>query len=85
MSDLKRSKLYENSNRYFKNWRLEVQAKRTGQELSSTSTVYLLEDFDLQRTTVKGEILSLVKKQKLPALFEVDLKPIQKCQWKSTT
>lgn len=56
----------------------KFKPKDQDKELSGTSAVYLLEDFDLQRTTVKDEILSLVKKQKLPALFEVDLKPIQK-------
>lgn len=52
--------------------------KDSEKELSGTSAVYLLEDFELQRTTVKDDILHQLQKTKLPALFEVDIKPIQK-------
>lgn len=48
------------------------------QELSGSSAVYLLEDYELQRTTVKDELLNQLSKATLPALFEVDLKPVQK-------
>lgn len=49
-----------------------------GKELQGISAIYLLEDYELQRTTVKDDLLNTVQKTKLPALFEVDLKPVQK-------
>ena len=48
-----------------------------GKELSGTSAVYLLEDYELQRTTLTPEQITQAGKT-LPALFEVDLKPVQK-------
>ena len=56
-------------------WKFKTEK---GQELEGSSAFFLLEDYELQRTTVKNELLSTIQKTKLPALFEVDLKPVQK-------
>ena len=56
-------------------WKFKTEK---GQELEGSSAFFLLEDFELQRTTVKNEVLAVIQKSKLPAIFEVDLKPIQK-------
>lgn len=57
------------------NWKFKTEK---GQELEGSSAFFLLEDYELQRTTVKNELLATIQKTKLPALFEVDLKPVQK-------
>lgn len=56
-------------------WKFKTEK---GQELEGSSAFFLLEDYELQRTTVKNELLATIQKTKLPALFEVDLKPVQK-------
>jgi hypothetical protein len=56
-------------------WRFKAE---NGQELAGISAVWLTEDFEQNRTTLKGDMLTLVEKSKLPALFEADVKAVQK-------
>ncbi|MBU9542853.1 hypothetical protein [Burkholderia multivorans] len=56
-------------------WKFKTEQ---GQELQGKSAVYLLEDYDLNRTTLKDDLLVLVQKSTLPATFEADLKAVQK-------
>lgn len=56
-------------------WKFKNQS---GQELEGVSAVYLLEDYDFQRTTLTNEQLNQIKSLTLPAVFEVDIKAVQK-------
>jgi hypothetical protein len=49
-----------------------------GVERSGVSAVYLFEDFEQSRTTLKDQLLTQVQSAKLPALFDADLKPVQR-------
>lgn len=47
-------------------------------EISGTSAIYLTDDFDYQRSTVKNEVLAVVNSVKLPAYFDAEVKVAQK-------
>jgi len=48
------------------------------QERSGFSAIFLIEGYEYHKITVKDEVLSAIQKSKLPAIFEVDLKPENK-------
>lgn len=49
-----------------------------GREISGISAIWSFEDHETIKTTLKGDLLALVQSSKLPALFEAEVKPVQK-------
>lgn len=58
-----------------KEWNFKTEK---GQEIEGTSALFILDDYDFQRSTLKGDMLEMVKKTKLPAIFDAEVKAIQK-------